>query len=96
MDKTYSQATRTLGERIRGIREAKGLSRRDLSRDAGIHIERLGELERGHKRVKANNEVNPRLDTLHRIATTLGTDIGDLILVLLRRNKNIVTGRIEP
>jgi transcriptional regulator with XRE-family HTH domain len=80
MARTYRQATKALGARIRGIREAKGMSRGELSREAGIHIERLGELERGHKRASTNNDVNPRLDTLYRIATALSTDIGDLLL----------------
>ena len=60
------------------------MSRGELSREAGIHIERLGELERGHKRASTNNDVNPRLDTLYRIATALSTDVGDLLLTTRR------------
>lgn len=78
MARTYRNVCKALGERIRSLREGRGLSREQVSKAAGIHIERLAELERGHTRNRTDNEVNPRLETLYRIATALGVDITDL------------------
>jgi transcriptional regulator with XRE-family HTH domain len=78
MARTYRNVCKTLGERIRELREGKGLSREQVSKAAGIHIERLAELERGHTRSRTDNEVNPRLETLYRIAAALGVDVADL------------------
>lgn len=63
----------TLGERIRNIREEKGLSLRKLSEIAGISASLLSQIE--------TNKVDPSLSTLHKIAQGLG--IPPLFLFLL-------------
>lgn len=75
---TYRAVCVALGKRIRSLREMRGLSRLQLSQRAGIHIDHLAELERGKKRIRADNDVNPRLETLYRIASTLGVSVDDL------------------
>lgn len=78
MARSYRVVSKRLGERIRAAREARGLSREQVSQAAGLHVARLAELERGHTRSREDNEVNPRLETLYRIAVVLGMDIADL------------------
>ncbi len=44
-----SDIARIVGERIRGCREAKGLSQEGLGELAGLHGKYIGQLERGEK-----------------------------------------------
>lgn len=81
MARSYRTVSKRLGERIRAVREAKSLSREQVSRVAGMHVARLAELERGRTRSRTDNEVNPRLETLYRIAVSLGVDVADLLQV---------------
>lgn len=59
------------GDHLRKLRQAQGLSLDDLASATGISRAYLWKLER-----KPN--VNPSLDYLQKLATTLGTTVGDL------------------
>ena len=56
-----------LGYRIRYLRQKKNWSIEDLSLEAGINRNYLGDLERGMR--------NPTLVILNKIATALGIDL---------------------
>jgi transcriptional regulator with XRE-family HTH domain len=59
------------GANVRRIRAEKGLSQADLDRVADIHRTEIGRIEGG--------KVEPRLLTLHILATGLGVTIDELI-----------------
>lgn len=61
-----------LGKRIRELRTEKGLTQEDFDDGSEYSVTSTGiqEIEYGHKDVRAF--------TLHKIATRLGVDIGDL------------------
>ena len=61
----------TLGQRIRRLRNAAGLSQDALAREAGIGQVKLVRLEKG--------EQTPRYRTLDAIARALGADVSDLL-----------------
>lgn len=56
-----------LGERVRSLREAKGLSQSELARRIGSTQPAVARLEAGG--------VAPRLETLERIAAALGMEL---------------------
>ena len=62
----------TLGQRIRRLRNAAGLSQDALAREAGIGRVTLVRLEKG--------EQTPRYKTLGAIARALGVDVLDLLV----------------
>lgn len=55
----------TIGDRVRKLRQAKDIARKDLARDAGMSYSGLSDLESG----KAKSTTK-----LHRLATLLGVD----------------------
>lgn len=59
------------GEKVRGLRRAKGLSQEELAFRAGIHRNYLGGIERGER--------NPALDNIAAIAKALGVDLSELL-----------------
>ncbi len=59
-----------VGERIRNLRKAGGITQEELGEKAGLNYKFIGELERGR--------VNVSLDSLGVIAEALGVRIGDL------------------
>ena len=61
----------TLGSRVRGLREAAGLTQEALAQGAGISRITLVRLENG-KRI-------PKLDTLRAVATVLERPVEDLL-----------------
>lgn len=60
---------KTLGERIRELREAKGLTQREIANRIGIDDYYISRLE--------NNHVNPTLATMQKIATALDVELRD-------------------
>ena len=60
-----------IGERIRAIRKAKGLSQEQLANEASLDRSYMGGIERG--------EHNFNVMTLIKIAKTLGINISELI-----------------
>lgn len=72
----FEQAAERLGQRIRRLRREKGLTQKKLAEKAGVFD--VGELERGRK-VK-DGPVNPRIETLHKIASALDVELEELFL----------------
>lgn len=70
----FEGAVEKLGQRIRQLRQQKGLSQKELAEKAGVFD--VGELERGRK-VKGG-AANPRVETLYKIAVALGVDMEEL------------------
>jgi transcriptional regulator with XRE-family HTH domain len=60
---------KTLGERIRELREARGLTQREIANRIGIDDYYISRLE--------NNHVNPTLATMQKIATALDVELRD-------------------
>lgn len=71
MPEPISLATRVLGERIRGRREALGLSQESLAEQSGIHWTFLGQVERGRRNLSLHN--------LLKIAAGLDVDPAELV-----------------
>lgn len=67
----FQQAVERIGQRIRQLRQEKGFTQKDLAEKAGVFD--VGELERGRK-VKGGL-VNPRIETLYKIASALDVRI---------------------
>lgn len=63
---------RALGQIIAKIRNERNISQEKVALEAEVDRTRLGEIERG--------EANPTIDTLSRIARTMGQTLGSLIL----------------
>ncbi len=61
-----------LKDRLKRLREAKGLTQVQLASTAGITYAYLSMLETGAKR-------NPSLATLQRLAKALGLSVGELL-----------------
>lgn len=75
-----------VGERVRGLREAMGLSLRDLAQRCGVSATTLSQVERG--------ETSPTLAVAGRIAAGLGLTLSQLLrldeaphVVVVRRNR---------
>lgn len=63
---------RTLGERLRALRDSAGLTQEELARGANIGRVTLVRLE--------NGEQTPRVKTLTAIAEALGKRVSDLLV----------------
>jgi len=61
------------GERVREIRQAKGLSQEDLAFKSRVHRTYLGGIERGER--------NPSLKNIAAIAKALGVTLSELFLL---------------
>ncbi|WP_220149560.1 helix-turn-helix transcriptional regulator [Paraeggerthella sp.] len=61
-----------MGDRIRELRKAAGLSQRKLALVIGADNTYISRLERGAIE-------NPTLKTLHRVAGALGVEVADLL-----------------
>lgn len=71
MAEANSEAARVFGERVREVRQRKGLSQEDVAALAEIHVTNIGKIERGQS--------NPSLTTIVRVAGVLDTDPGSLV-----------------
>jgi transcriptional regulator with XRE-family HTH domain len=60
-----------IGPKLKQVRLLKGLTMRDLAREAGCSESLLSKIE--------NDKANPSLTTLHRIAMALGTSIAAIL-----------------
>jgi DNA-binding XRE family transcriptional regulator len=67
-----SEFKRALGQVIYSLRKERSISQEQLALDAEVDRTRLGEIERG--------EANPTIDTLNKIAYTLGQTLGSVII----------------
>lgn len=61
-----------LGERIRQLRKAQGLTQEVLAERTGLHNTYIGAIERGER--------NPSLESCQRIATKLGLSLSELLV----------------
>lgn len=61
---------RVFGERVRALRQERGLSQERLAEMAGVHRTYLSSLERGERNVS--------LDNIHAIAEALGVSPAEL------------------
>lgn len=68
---TIAEAPTGVGERVRRLREAHGLSLRELARTAGVSAPMLSQVERG--------ETSPTLQVAAKIATGLGLTLSRLL-----------------
>jgi transcriptional regulator with XRE-family HTH domain len=65
-------ARRSVGQRVRALREAKGLTQDELATRAGLHRVHVTQIEGGRYE-------SPRLDTLRRLAKALGVSLAELL-----------------
>jgi transcriptional regulator with XRE-family HTH domain len=63
--------SRTVGVRIRELRQAQGWTQEELAHRSGLHRADFGAIERGER--------NMTLRTMRIVADTLGVGIADLI-----------------
>ncbi len=84
--------TGVLGERVKRLREAKGLSLRELARSAGVSAPMLSQVERG--------ETSPTLSSATKIASGLELSLSKLLrldeephVVVVRRHERRETRR---
>lgn len=66
----HTDHLKRLGERIRQIRESKGISQEELSYRTELSRNQIGRIERG--------EINTGISTLYEIANGLEVDIKEL------------------
>ncbi len=57
-----------VGERLRAVRNERGLTMRDLADASGLSVNTIGLIERG--------QTSPTVATLHKLATALGVPLG--------------------
>lgn len=62
--------TKRIGERIRSLRKARGLSQEELAEKAAVHYTFIGQVERGEK--------NFSIDTLERVIIGLDTSFEEI------------------
>ncbi len=62
-----------VGRKVRSIRESRGMSLRELARRTGMAPANASKLETGKH--------EPKLETLERVASALGTSLADLVSV---------------
>jgi transcriptional regulator with XRE-family HTH domain len=72
-EKRYDTFLKTVGNNIRTIRIAKGLTMEALANEANIEYRQLGRIERG--------EVNTTLISLRKIADALKIDISVFLAI---------------
>jgi transcriptional regulator with XRE-family HTH domain len=87
-----TEAVPAVGERVRRLREAKGLSLRELAREAGVSAPMLSQVERG--------ETSPTLHVATKIAMGLDLTLSQLLrldeessVVVVRRAQRRTTSR---
>jgi transcriptional regulator with XRE-family HTH domain len=66
-----AELRKAFGLRVAELRIKRGESQEDLGFRAGMHPQAIGELERGRRM--------PRLDTVIKVAGSLGVQAGDLL-----------------
>lgn len=60
-----------MGERIRAVRKAAGVTQRELAERLGIFYQQISQYERGER--------NPKYETVEKIADALGISVEELI-----------------
>lgn len=81
MDAGYRALQKTLGERVKALREARGWSQQQLADQAGIGQSQVSRIEKMAEPRSPTAEIpHPQLNNLYRIATKLGVGVWDLLL----------------
>ena len=80
----YAQAVRLLGEKVRALREARGLTQEQLAHATGIARDQIQNIEhnRNNSKDSATGRPGPgnaRLDTLFLLAQELQVDVTYLV-----------------
>ena len=70
-DEERKKGNSTVGNRVRSFREARGLDRESLARDAGMSVDFLERLE--------NGEVYPSIGPMQKVARALGLRLGTFL-----------------
>lgn len=65
-------AKNSLGQRLRDIREAKGMTQEEVAAKAKMKYQAVARLELG-------GTLNPRIDTVRALAKALGVSVSELI-----------------
>ncbi|PZO42945.1 MAG: XRE family transcriptional regulator [Shackletoniella antarctica] len=73
----------SLGSYLRDSRKRKKISMRALARDAEISVAYISKIEQ--------NDANPTIDVLERIANALEVPVSDLALFIRNKNSNSTT-----
>ena len=71
LDQDPRAARRAFGQRVRELREARGLSQEELRNAADVHTTAVSRMERGER--------EPRLTTILRLARGLDVEPGELV-----------------
>ncbi len=71
---------RTLGRRLREVREAAGLSQEDVANAAGISRNHLQLIERGHSNRRTETPWNPHLSVLIELCRALDISLSELTI----------------
>jgi transcriptional regulator with XRE-family HTH domain len=67
-----------LAEQVRKLRTQAAMTQAELASRAGVTVETVARLERV-LRGRASANANPSLETMERIASSLGVDVADLV-----------------
>lgn len=77
---TLDRATAdALAERLKALREQRGLTQEEVAHAAGINRNHYQLLESGLSDRKKRTPANPRLSTLVRLSEVLGTEVPRLV-----------------
>jgi transcriptional regulator with XRE-family HTH domain len=68
---------KSLGERIRRLRNEKGISQEELANEADIPLSQIGRIERG--------ETNPTISSLYVISQALDIELKNLVDIKIRK-----------
>lgn len=81
-----AEVVKRLGERIRRMRKAKGLSQDQLAELSGLHTNYVGQVERGEK--------NLTIETLQKVVEGLDTSLEELFRFLGPMERKDALGQI--
>ncbi|MBI4727747.1 helix-turn-helix transcriptional regulator [candidate division TA06 bacterium] len=76
-----------IGQRIKDIRKAAGLTQNALAERAWMHSKYVGQIERG--------EINSTVETLIKVANALNVPLQELFYVSDNKGKELVVKRIS-
>ena len=80
-----------IGPRLRSLRISKGFTLEQLSKKADVAIGLLSQLEKSDEK-----SANPSLQTLRKIANSLGVTVADLLGKSVAERQAVVPERLDP
>lgn len=78
---TEVQLLKKIGQRIKQIREQKGITQDKLGIDMGMDKRALKEYDKSNVSRLESGKINPRIFTLYRVSQALGVTIDELMKV---------------